>query len=137
VIPAQSAAIALSSYRASARPVAVSLQLHYEMQCGWPGPGTLTIRFPAGMTLPATIPPAAVEVDGKPASSAETQGRSEVLGLPKRPQIMCDVIGPGVVRIAFSRAARLGNPARAGTYAVRVTGRADSLAARFVVRAQV
>jgi hypothetical protein len=38
------------------------------------------------------------------------------------------------VRVAFSRAARLGNPAGAGTYVVRATRRADSFAARFVIR---
>jgi hypothetical protein len=134
VIPAQSAAVSLSSYRASARPVAVSVQLHYEMQCGWPGPGTLTIRFPAAMAVPATIPPAAVHVDGKPASSALTQGHSEIVGLPARPQIMCDVIGPGVVQVTFSRTARIGNPKSGGSYVLRATRRADSFAARFTIR---
>ncbi len=39
------------------------------MQCGWPGPGTVTIRFPAAMTVPGAIPATSVLVQGKPAPS--------------------------------------------------------------------
>jgi hypothetical protein len=47
---------------------------------------------------------------------------------------MCDVIGPGRLTILFTRAARFGNPARAGTYTIIVTRRASTFSARFTIR---
>ena len=39
VIPAPAITVAVSTARAAARPVVLTLRLHYEMQCGWPGAG--------------------------------------------------------------------------------------------------
>jgi hypothetical protein len=135
VIPAPSIAILLSTPHAGARPVAVTLRLHYEMQCGWPGPGSLVIRFPAGMQLPARLPPGAVLVNGKAAYSAGAAGatRDVAVGLPKRPQVMCDSIGPGMLTVSFTRAARLGNPKAAGSYVLRATHGRDGFAGRLAI----
>jgi hypothetical protein len=135
VIPAPSIAVTLSTLHAGARPVAVTLRLRYEMQCGWPGPGSLVIRFPAAMRLPATLPAGAVLVNGTGAFAAGPTGASRDLtvGLPKRPQLMCDAIGPGTLTVAFTRAARLGNPHAAGSYVLRVTHGADRFSGRFAI----
>jgi hypothetical protein len=130
-IPAQ---VAVSSQHAGARPVTVSVQVRYEMQCGWPGPGVVTIRFPAGMAVPASIPASAVLVQGKPATRATSQGRTETVSLPPRHGMLCDSIGPGRLTIGFTPAARLGNPHVPGSYVLRVTKGASSFEGRFAVR---
>jgi len=131
-----SATVALSSYVAGARPVALTLRLDYPMQCGSPGPGPATVTLPAAMTVPPTIKAAAVLVDGKPAETVARSGRQILVGLPSKPGIMCDVIAPGTLTIRFTAAVRLGNPSAAGTYFVRATTDSRSFAAKLVIRAR-
>jgi len=135
VIPVVSIAVSLSTQHAGARPVAVRLRLRYEMQCSWPGPGSLVIRFPAGMRLPTGLPAGAVLVNGKGATATGPSGASRkiTVGLPKRPQIMCDAIGPGTLTVAFTRGAKLGNPKAAGSYVLRVTHGADRFPGRLAI----
>jgi hypothetical protein len=136
MIGVQTLAVSLSSHQPKARPVAVALTLHYEMQCGWPGPGSLTIRFPAAMAVPARIAPTSVLVDHKaPSAVTVSSGDTVTVALPPRPQIMCDVIGPGTLTVSFSRAARLGNPKAAGSYLVRATRPSVSASGRIVIAA--
>jgi hypothetical protein len=133
VIPAPSLAVTLSSHAAGARPVAVTIAMHYEMQCGWPGPGVLTIRFPSAMVLPKQLAAPAVIVDKKAATGVSIAGRTVSIQLPQRPRIMCDVIGPGTVTVSFSRGARIGNPKAAGSYSVLATHQADNGTGRLVI----
>jgi hypothetical protein len=126
VIPTPSLAVSLSSHAAGARPVAVSIVMHYEMQCNWPGPGVLTIRFPGSMVLPEQVASSAVLVDKKVVTGVRVSGRTVSVPLPQRPRIMCDLIGPGTVTVSFSRAAKLGNPKAAGSYSVLATHASDS-----------
>jgi hypothetical protein len=134
MIGVQTLAVSLSSHQPNARPVAVALTLHYEMQCNWPGPGSLTIRFPAAMAVPARIAPASVLVGHKVASAVSvSSGDTVTVALPPRPQIMCDLIGPGTLTVSFSRAARLGNPKAAGSYLVRATRPSVSASGRIVI----
>jgi hypothetical protein len=136
VIPAPSITVSLSPPQAGARPVAVTLRLRYEMQCGWPGRGRLAIRFPSGMRLPDGIPVDSVRVNGtaEPTSGPHATTRELRVALPARPQILCDSIGPGTATVTFTRAARLGLPTTAGSYRVRVAHGADRFAGRFSVR---
>lgn len=117
----QSSTVALSSHRASARPVVLTLRLHYEMQCGWPGPGPLTIRLPEAMAVPSVVRPAAIQINGNAAKRVGGSGHQIVLDLPPRPPILCDAIAPGTLVVRFTTGARLGNPKRAGTYTLRAT----------------
>ena len=133
MIGVQTLAVSLSSHQPNARPVAVALTLHYEMQCGWPGPGVLTIRFPAAMAVPAQIPPSKVLVDGKPAGAVTVSGDAVAVALPPRPQIMCDVIGTGTLTVSFTRAARIGNPKAAGSYLVRASKPSVSAGGRITI----
>jgi hypothetical protein len=134
MIGVQTLAVSLSSHQPSARPVAVALTLHYEMQCGWPGPGSLSIRFPAAMAVPARIAPSSVLVDHKAASAVTVaSGGTVTVALPPRPRIMCDVIGTGTLTVSFSRAARLGNPKTAGSYLVRASKPSVSASGRIVI----
>jgi hypothetical protein len=128
--------VAIAPHTAGARPVLITLETRYEMQCGWPGPGALVVRFPPNMALPATFAARSVIVNGKPTAPAFTDGTPRVIsvGLPKRPQIMCDAIGPGTLTVTFTRGARVGLPRNAGSYVVRASRGADRFAGGFSVR---
>lgn len=111
--------IALSSYSAAARPVAIVLKLHYEMQCGWPGPA-VAVTFPIAERMPPSVPQQAVLVNGKEPATAALSGRTVSLTIARPTGVMCDVIGPGTATIEFTRAAGLGNPRTRGVYPVMV-----------------
>ena len=131
--PQQSAVVAASPSGAGVRPAALTLRLSYAMQCGYPGPGPVAVRLPAAERVPASIPRPAVLVDGKAPSAVRVAGHVVTVALPPRPQVMCDSIGPGTLTIAFTRAAGLGNPARAGSYTVEATRQAATFAARLAI----
>jgi hypothetical protein len=135
VIPAPAISIAVSPAHAGARPVVLTLRLRYEMQCGWPGKGSLEIHFPAGM-LPAKLAAGSVLVNGKGTSVARSRAATDeiALALPPRPQIMCDSIGPGTLTVLFTRAARIGNPKAAGSYLLRATHAADRFTGKLSIR---
>jgi len=132
--PAQTAAVQVSPAQAGARPVALTLRLGYEMQCGYPGPGPVVVQLPAAEMVPARIARTAVLVNGKSAPGVQVTGRAVMVALPPRPQVMCDVIGPGTLTVVFTRAAGLGNPSRAGNYTVTATRGTTPVRARFTVQ---
>lgn len=111
--------IALSSYSAAAKPVAITVQLRDEMQCGWPGP-RIAVTFPTAERVASSIPRQAVLVDGKEPAAVVLSGRTVTLMVARPTGVMCDVVGPGTATIAFARAAGLGNPRTRGVYAVSV-----------------
>jgi hypothetical protein len=125
-------AIALSSHAAAARPVAIELRTTISLQCGWPGP-TLDVVFPAAERLPHAIPRSAVLVDGEQPAAVTRSGRRVSLSVT-RPQVLCDAIGPGAVRVTFTRAAGLGNPTRAGDYAITLGHGAQAARGSFAIR---
>ncbi len=131
----QSASGTISSHRAGTRPVTLTLKLGYEMQCGYPGPGPVVITFPAAWRLPATLGATPVLVNGKAAVSASVSGHRVTVGLAPRPQIMCDVIGPGTLTIQFTRGANLGSPLAAGTSVVTAQRASESFRVSFAISA--
>src|SRR5690348_2976686 len=104
--------VTLSSRHASAHPVVLTATLHYEMQCGYPGRDPVRLTVPAP---PGRLARAAVLVNGKPATAVSTKGRVVTIAMPKRPEILCDAIGPGALKL---RVGGLRNPAAAGAYRV-------------------
>jgi hypothetical protein len=111
----------LSSAKAGAKPVALTLRVHYEMICGEPGAGRAVVSLPAASAVPRTIDGAAVLVNGKPAPSVSVSGHKVSIAMPpKRPGVTCMVVGPGTLTLTLTRAAGIGNPATAGTYTIRV-----------------
>ena len=125
-------AIALSSQAAAARPVAVTLRTTLSLQCGWPGP-VLDVVFPAAERLPNAIPRSAVLIDGEKPAAVARSGRTVSLSVT-RPQVLCDAIGPATVRVTFTRAAALGNPKRAGAYAIVLGHGAEAAHGSFAIR---
>jgi hypothetical protein len=134
VSPGEPAGITLSTTKAGARPVVVTVRLRFDMVCGQPGAGPIVIRFPRQETMPTTIAPAAVLVNGKPAARAGVSGPALTV-VPSTPQgVQCNVITRGAVAIVLDRAARLGNPVAAGRYTVAMKRGLKTFTAGFEIR---
>lgn len=118
-VPVVAASIALSSDHVAATPVAITLKLRYEMQCGWPGPGPLVVTFPTAERLPGKIAPGVVQLNGRPAK-ANRSGHAVAVAVPPRGEVTCMVIGPGTATIEFKLAAGIGNPRTRGVYPISV-----------------
>jgi len=114
------ASASLSSVHAGARPVALVVSLHTELQCGRLRGGALALTFPAAAQLPRTMHASAIAVQGRRPSSVKLANRTLSITMPPPTGVMCNVIGPGTAKIVVSRAAQLGNPATAGTYKLAV-----------------
>lgn len=119
----------LSSHRPGAKPVALTVTVHYEMICGQPGPGTAIVTLPTAVRVPSSIASSAVLVNGKPAPAVGVSGHDVSVALPRRKGITCDSIGPGALTLTLTKSAGLGNPASTGTYTIRVKHKTQSFRA--------
>jgi hypothetical protein len=114
------ASASLSNVHAGARPVALVVSLHTELQCGKLRGSALALTFPASAKLPRTVPASAIAVQGKQPSSVKLVNRTLSMTLPRPIGVMCNVLAPGTAKILLSRAALLGNPASPGVYTLAV-----------------
>jgi len=128
------ASASLSSSRAGARPVALVVSLHTELQCGRLRTGAVAITFPAAMTLPKTVSVSAVSVQGRRPGGVTLSGRTLTISPAPPVGVICNVIAPGVAKILVSQAAQLGNPASAGTYALGVRYGTETLRATLTIK---
>jgi hypothetical protein len=117
VAPTSGASLQVSSAHAGARPVALTLKLHYEMQCGQPGSGSLVLSLPAAAKLSSSFTGTAL-LNGKRVSLKAGPGKTLRAALPAPPKVICDVIGPGTLTFVVPRTANVGNPAAPGSYPV-------------------
>ena len=123
----------LSNAHAGARPVALVVSLHTELQCGKLRGNALALTFPAAARLPQTISASAIVVAGKRSSSVKVAGRTVSITMAPPTGMMCDSIAPGTAKILVSRAAQLGNPAAAGTYRLSVRYGTETLNAQLTI----
>jgi len=85
-------------------------------------------------TAPRFVERSAIRIAGKVPVTVGFFGRTVTLGLPKPPEVICQSITEGTLRIRFGRAAGFANPARAGTYAVKARIGSRAFAARLTIR---
>jgi hypothetical protein len=69
--------------------------------------------------VPASVPHSSVLVDSVPAAKVSVANGTVTVTAAPRKGVLCDVIGPGVITLEFTTAARLGNPA-SGSYTISV-----------------
>ena len=124
--------VSLSSPRAGARGVVLKLKFTTQLQCGRPIGPPITVTLPASERVPRTISRNAILVSGAAPDSVSLFGHAVVMKIG-RPEVICDVIGPGPVTILFLPKARLGNPVKAGTYLVTVARGTEKLRGTFTV----
>lgn len=133
LLPVGSAQARALPARAGARPVRLELAIRLRLQCGRPGPGPVLVSLPAAVAMPATIARDAVLVDGAPPVSLFVKGHVIRLALPRPVGVTCDSIGPGTVRVVFTRAAGLGNPEQPGSYRIGLSVGTRGAVARLVI----
>ncbi|HEV8460694.1 MAG TPA: hypothetical protein VGQ38_08295 [Gaiellaceae bacterium] len=119
--------VAVSSHAPAAKSVKLTVTLRYEMQCGYPG------EIPVRLTLPGRLGRAVALVNGKPAR-ATVRAHVLTVDMPPKPEILCDVIGPGRLTITVPPRAGLRNPPSAGTYTVTARKEQRVFTAPFTVR---
>src|SRR5262249_31647364 len=132
---ADSATVKLSSYRAGARPVTMTVELRTELQCGRLAGRTVEIALPAQARVPAVVPTSSGLVGSSHPSRVAVSAKTLTIGLAlPAGHASCDVITPGVARIVLGRGANVGNPARPGTYHLLVRRGTQTAAAALLIR---
>ena len=124
--------VGVSDTHPGVRPVALKVKFGSQLQCGHVVGPPLAITLPSAERMPRTVSPNAVLVNGKPSASVTLSGHLLTIRTA-RPQVLCDVIGPGTVAIALTRTANLGNPAHAGTYRVSVRRGTQTVSGTFAI----
>jgi hypothetical protein len=119
---------------AGARPVALTLALRTELQCGRLVGRTIAVRLPAQERVPHTIPRSAVRIGGTPAARVHVSGQSLAIVLAQPRGAICNVISTGIAKIVVTRAANLGNPAAPGTYSITIQHAATTFKAPLTIR---
>jgi hypothetical protein len=132
-LPPSDPATAVAAPAKAAAHAELTLTLHYEMQCGQPGPGTVAISLPATAHVPTTLAPNAVLVDGRAAVKAQLAGHTVRVPLPPQPKLTCMVIGPGTLTITLTRPFGFANPAKSGRYVIDVRNGAKTFSPTLAV----
>jgi hypothetical protein len=122
---------AVASPATAGSRAALTLTLSYPMTCGQPGRGPVVVTLP---TPPRKPTRASVLVAGKAPPSVGFFGRNVTIGLPKPPEVICQSIGEGTLRIRFTVAAGFANPARAGSYLITARIGNRTFTPRLVIR---
>ncbi|HST19037.1 MAG TPA: hypothetical protein VLK36_15335 [Gaiellaceae bacterium] len=118
--PDHAASVQLSSVKAGADDVALTVRLQSVLRCGQPTGGAVVVSLPKAAHVPGSIARTSVRVNGKAPSKVSVAATTVTVSLPVVHGITCDSMTDGVVQVAFAASAALGNPAHAGTYAVGV-----------------
>ncbi len=121
-----------SPHAAGAHAVRLTVTLRYEMQCDYPGVGPLVVTFPSAFKLPQRFASRAVKLAGKPIA-AKVKGRLVTVTIPPHKGVLCNLMGPGSVTVAFTPAAKLANPAQAGSYGFKAGHGARTFTAKLAI----
>lgn len=128
-----SMSVAAAPRTAEAHRVRLTLTMRYEMQCGYPGEGPLVVTFPRAVTLPKRFATGTVRL-GKTAIAAKRHGRKVTVTIPPPTGTLCGVLGPGSLVLRFTRAAKLVNPAHAGSYRFKATHAEHDASAKLTIK---
>jgi hypothetical protein len=132
--PAHPASITLSSSKAGAKNVGLTLRMPTVLQCGRPRGGPVALTLPAAVHVPRTIALAAVTVNGKAPSIVSVKGHVVTVGLPVPHGMICDSLVDGVLQLQIAPKASLRNPTKAGKYSVTVQQGHESYVVAVTVR---
>jgi hypothetical protein len=127
------ATVSVSSARAGARPVALTITIATELRCGRLNSPSVVVRLPTAARVPARVARTAVRVGGAVAARVSVTGHTLTVGLPHSGP-NCNTIAPGVVRVVITRAANVGNPPSAGRYVVVVSAGVERWSAVLGIR---
>lgn len=128
-----SATVTLSSHKAGAKPVAMTIHIVAPLRCGLPFGSPVVVSLPRASFVPPAIAGSAVLLNGKQSSKVTVSARSVTVGIPAVHGMMCDSITDGHEVVMFTMAAKLGNAQKPGTYAVKVRRGSSTYAASVTV----
>ena len=114
---------------AGAKRAALKVSLHLELQCGKPGPAAIVVKLPRAWRVPKTVARRAVWID-RSRPNAVTVSRHTLTLQPAASHGTCTVMAPGTIDVKFTRAARLGNPLKAGRYTIHASIGTQDFSAR-------
>jgi hypothetical protein len=103
------------------------------MQCGYPGPGPVVVRFPTQERLPKTLPAGAVRANGSAEAAAIEPRNAVIVTLPPAPTVICDVIGPGR-RLSSDGLHGSKTHSTPAPYTIAATRESTVLSSTFVIR---
>lgn len=128
VVPSQATA-ELSTAKAGARPVAVTLRFPALLVCGRLK-GTVSVTFPRAAGVPRRIAASGVRLAGEPAAQVAVNGKSVAVKAAATGGVTCHSIRLADVILTFARAAQLRNPTVPGRYSIGIaygTGRSSAV----------
>ena len=126
-------AVTAAPRMAGAHGVRLTLILHYYMQCGYAGAGPVAVTFPTALKLPKQFATGAVTLAGK-SVNASVDGHQVTVNVPRHKGQLCDLMGRGSLTLSFARAAKLANPAHAGSYRFKATHGQRAFAAELAIK---
>jgi hypothetical protein len=125
--PATSGSVVMSTHKAGAAHVALTLSLRTELQCGrLTGTRALVLTLPAKERVPSTIAADSVLIGSKAAGRVSVAGHVITISPAPPRGMLCDSIKVGVARVSILPAAGLGNPKATGAYTARLTHGSDA-----------
>jgi hypothetical protein len=85
------------------------------------------------MKVPKKLAAGAVLVAGKPIA-ATVDGRQVTVTIKRPAGVLCGVVGPGLLKLVFTRKANLANPSRPGSYRFTATHAPRTFTAKLAIR---
>jgi hypothetical protein len=131
--PTGSATATAAPSAASARPARLTVSLSLELRCGQPSSAAIAVSLPRAWRVPSTVARKAVWIDTAHPHAVTVSGHTLSLR-PAAPPGGCTVIAPGTITVKFTRAAKLGNPRKAGRYTVRASIGTQTFSARVRIK---
>lgn len=128
----QSMRVAASPHTPGAHRVRLAIAFTYSMQCGYPGAGPVVVTFPSAMKLPKRFAAGSVRLNTK-AIAAKIKGRKVTMTVPPHRGVLCGTIGPGLLTLTFTHAAKISNPSRAGAYRFAAAHAKHTFSAKLVI----
>lgn len=119
-LPVGGAAAAAAPQTAGAKPAALKVALSLELRCARPGPAAIAVSLPRAWRVPKTVARTAVWINSLHPQGITVSNHTLTLD-PVAPHGTCTVIAPGMIKVKFTPAAKLGNPRKAGRYTVRAS----------------
>jgi hypothetical protein len=132
-MPLGGASVVARPQTAGAKPAGLKLSLSLELRCGKPGHAAIVVSLPRRWRVPKTVARTAVWINDVHPENVGVSRHTLTLQ-PVAPKGTCTVIGPGIITVKFTRAARLGNPRRAGRYTVRASIGTQDFSARVTIK---
>lgn len=118
---------------AGAKPARLKISLGLELKCAKPGPAAIVVALPRAWRVPKSVGRSAAWIDSTHPKSLTVSGHTLTLA-PVAPTGTCTAVAPGTITLRFTRAARLGNPRKAGRYTIHVSIGTLAFSARVAIK---